>query len=206
MNSYEEIDFLGYKIYKIKFEEIENQKVISELRIDMDLWIPGKRFQDPKLKIPGIQIDGQSLCGDETRKLFTLCYNKVKETYETIENKKVISGYQRGWFYIAVPELPNTDWHNHLRFHTDFANTFTDYTWVYYVNLPNNWNGDEGKLFFRDSKIIDAKHRVTYHSFFPEYGYIYAFPAELEHLPALSPNSTEDRITAGGNIILNFEN
>lgn len=201
MNSFEEIDFLGHKIYKVPFDDIDNQKVEAELKIDRELWIPNLRFQNPKFQKPGIQIDGQALMGEETRKLFNSCYNKVKETYETINGSSAISGYQRSWFYIAVPELPNADWHQHLRFHEEYADTFTDYTWVYYVSIPDNCEGDEGKLFFRDKK----KAPTEYYSFFPEYGYVYVFDAQLEHLPALAPKSTKERITAAGNIILNFK-
>jgi hypothetical protein len=201
MEKFEEIDFLGHKIYKIPLSGIDNSKVEKELRIDMDLFIPNMRFQDPKFNKPGIQIDGNALMGDETRKLFSNAYTKVRDTFTEINQTNFISGYQRSWFYIAVPELPNADWHNHLRFHQDYAETFTDWTWVYYVQLPNNCEGDEGKLFFRDKK----KAPTEYYSFFPEEGYVYAFDAQLEHLPALSPKSTVDRITAAGNVILNFE-
>jgi hypothetical protein len=201
MKKFEEIDFLGHKIYKIPLDGIDDSKVVSELRIDMNLFVPNMRYQDPKFKKPGIQIDGNALMGDETRKLFYNAYAKVRDTIGELNGTKFISGYQRNWFYVAVPELPNTEWHNHLRFHLDYSDTFTDYTWVYYVQIPNNCEGDEGKLFFRDKK----KAPTEYYSFFPEQGYVYVFDAELEHLPALSPKSTVDRIVAAGNVILNFE-
>jgi hypothetical protein len=200
MENLENVGFLDHKIWKIPMSGIDNQKIIDELQTDRDLWLPNKRYQDPELRKPGIQLDGQCLMGDETRLMFNKCYNTVKETIEKIEEKKVSSGYQRTWFYIAVPELPNTDWHQHLRFQEDYINVYTDYTWIYYVSIPDNCSGDEGKLFFRDTK----DHTIL-HSFFPEYGYIYIFDAALEHLPALSPKSTKERITSAGNVILNFK-
>lgn len=199
MIEYEEIGFLNHKIYKIKIDGIDNQKVTDEVTIEREYWVTDKRYNDPKENKPGIQIDGQVLCGDETKNLFSKCYNKVKDTFTQIENKKLISGYQRTWFYISVPKLSHGDYHNHLRFHPDF-DEITDWTWVYYVQIPNNCREGEGKLYFRDKK-----DRRILHSFFPEYGYIYIFDGVLEHLPAFSPNSTIDRITAAGNVILNFE-
>lgn len=199
MISYEEIGFLNHKIYKIPISGIDNQKVIKEVAIDRELWMPDKRFNDSRKGAPGLQIDGQALCGDETRHMFASCFNKVRDFFTELGNEKYLSGYQRTWIYIAVPELPEAHYHNHLRFHPDYE-TFTDWTWVYYVQVPDNCEGAEGKLFFRD----DKDHRIT-HTFFPEEGYIYVFDANLDHLPSLSPKSTKERIVAAGNVILNFE-
>jgi hypothetical protein len=200
MISYEEIGFLNHTIYKIPMSGIDNQKVIKEIQIDRDLWMPDKRFNDTRMRAPGLQMDGQTLCGDETRSMFSLCFNKIRDFFTELNNEKYLSGYQRTWIYIAVPELKQAHYHNHLKFHPDF-DTFTDWTWVYYVQVPDNCKGPEGKLFFRD----DKDHSIT-HTFFPEEGYIYVFDANLEHLPSLSPNSTKERIVAAGNVILNFEN
>lgn len=199
MNSYEEIGFLNHKIYKIPLSGIDNQTVVKEIQIDRELWIPDKRFNDTTMRAPGLQMDGQTLCGDETRNMFSLCFNKVRDFFTELNDETYLSGYQRTWIYVAVPELPDAHYHNHLKFHPDF-NTFTDWTWVYYLQVPDNCEGVEGKLFFRD----DKDRRIT-HTFFPEEGYIYVFDANLDHLPSLSPKSTKERIVAAGNVILNFK-
>jgi hypothetical protein len=52
MISYEEIGFLNHKIYKIPMSGIDNQKVIKEIQIDRDLWMPDKRFNDTRMRAP----------------------------------------------------------------------------------------------------------------------------------------------------------
>jgi hypothetical protein len=69
--------------------------------------------------------------------------------------------------------------------------------WVYYLQIPNNLNENEGNTMFKDEfdNII---------SIIPELNYVYAFPANLLHKPNKTINSTNSRIVAVANIKFNW--
>jgi hypothetical protein len=74
----------------------------------------------------------------------------------------------------------------------------SNYTFTYYVQMPNNLNGNDGKLFFVDNE--DNVQRM----FLPEENELVIFPADVYHRPDTSINSTIDRIVIAGNVLFDF--
>jgi len=66
--------------------------------------------------------------------------------------------------------------------------------------MPNNLDGNDGKLFFLNQ---DDNVEIT---FLPEENELVIFPANLYHRPETSINSNIDRIVIAGNILFDFPN
>ena len=79
----------------------------------------------------------------------------------------------------------------------DKNTAFSTYQWVYisnntyYVQMPNNLVGDDGKLIF---KLDDD----TTHSILPEIGDLLIFPTTLLHAPMTNTKSDIERIVIAG--------
>lgn len=71
------------------------------------------------------------------------------------------------------------------------------YTFVCYIQMPNNLLNDDGVLFMEDT---DKK----VFSILPEEGDIIIMKGDLPHVPNYSPNSTIDRIVLAGSIRMDF--
>jgi hypothetical protein len=69
----------------------------------------------------------------------------------------------------------------------------SDYSWTYYLSIPDITNDLEGHLSFKDGDSESF-------SFLPEKGYLYSFPSNLSHRPNEAPQSTNQRMVAVANI------
>lgn len=102
----------------------------------------------------------------------------------------IVNYYQKNWVYTNNRHNTHTNWHSHEIIHK-LPNVENEWTYVFYVQMPNNLSGNEGKLSF---KIGDSEYSIL-----PDEGDIVIFPATLLHKPEMSPGSTQDRIVIGGN-------
>jgi len=91
------------------------------------------------------------------------------------------------WAYISTNKNKDVKYHSHNR------QREYDWTYVFYVQMPNNLSGDDGKLFF---KIDDNEY-----SLLPKEGELIIFPASLSHTPKTNENSTIDRIVVASNFM-----
>ena len=143
---------------------------------------------------PGYQVESGIYQHKDTQNLFTLAHNTIKNLHAEVTGEKNLPSYQNGWFYISPPSNNSTTFHEHTRFNDTFPHDPTIYTWTYYVQLPDNCFGDEGKLAYlvgKDEHVLDVQLNT-----------LYVFPGSLPHRPNLAPNSNTNRITAAGNILM----
>ena len=145
---------------------------------------------------PGIQFGSDIFYDDETIGLLKLIFEEIKKLHPDYNEKKFHPTFQYSWFFICSPDTEESEFHEHTRFHASFPFNTTNYTWVYYLQLPDNCTGTEGKLEFKsnlgdESEILDVKEDT-----------VYIFPADLYHKPNISPNSSRNRITVAGNICI----
>ena len=143
---------------------------------------------------PGYQIESGIYQHKATQNLFTLAHNAIKKMHEDVTGEINLPSYQNSWFYVSPPSNDSASFHEHTRFNDTFPHDPTVYTWTYYAQIPDNCFGDEGKLAF----LIDKKEEVLD----IQLDTLYVFPGELPHRPNLAPNSTVNRITAAGNILI----
>lgn len=81
--------------------------------------------------------------------------------------------------------------------HTDInemANAFyPHYTFVYYIQMPDVMDGEDGVLYFKSKDGIEYWVR-------PEEDDLIIMPADVPHSPNNAPNSTIDRVVLAGNV------
>lgn len=87
--------------------------------------------------------------------------------------------------------------HNHIDLQKMVESFYPTYTFVYYVQMPDNLNNNEGTL------IIGGKDGQR-HYYLPQEGDLLIMEGHLPHSPNKSPNSTKDRIVIAANV--GFEN
>ena len=96
------------------------------------------------------------------------------------------------------PKQPNfrkngtVDLHNHVDIQNRIESFYPTYTFVYYVQMPNNLSENDGSL-------IIGGNDSRYH-FLPEVGDLIIMGGDLPHGPNLALNSTKDRIVIAGNV------
>lgn len=69
------------------------------------------------------------------------------------------------------------------------------YTFVIYIQMPNNLKGDDGVLFFKD-------YDETLFKYLPKEGDCIIMNGDVDHVPNHALNSTVDRIVIAGNVLL----
>lgn len=84
-------------------------------------------------------------------------------------------------------------YHNHVLLNEGSARFIPKYTFIYYIQMPNNLQGDDGKLVLRDSK------GKTY-SILPKENEFLIHISDIDHYPKAAKNSTVDRIVFATNV------
>lgn len=144
---------------------------------------------------PQIMLDGAGreativITAENIEYIKSTCVNYIRKLKSS---NNIINYYQKNWVYTNNKNNTHTDWHSHEIIH-NLSNIKNEWTYVFYVQMPNNLSGNEGKLLF---KIGENEYDIL-----PDEGDIIIFPATLLHKPELSPNSTQDRIVIGGNFV-----
>jgi hypothetical protein len=201
LNSYEIINFKHHKIYKIKIDGVDNSKLLEDINIDRKFLVGDILFNPKEAQAPGIQFSTNLSNSESIFEIKNKCYNIVKEIYTSISNKKVVSGYQNCWVFISTPSNPDSVHHQHSKFSSELPKLTTSFTWTYYVDVPGNCEGNEGKLIFLNEREDDEQTNSI--MIMPEAGYLYVFGGTLWHRPEISPNATNDRIVLAANVLFN---
>lgn len=97
------------------------------------------------------------------------------------------------WSYIQTKDSNYFEWHKHLLLDGGRTALETDYTFVFYVQIPMNLKGGEGDLLTINEDGV--RNRIT-----PNEGDILFFKGNLSHVPTPSVNAEIDRIVIAGNI------
>jgi cupin superfamily acireductone dioxygenase involved in methionine salvage len=91
-------------------------------------------------------------------------------------------------------ELKNIcKYHNHADINKKRESFVPQYTYVYYIQMPDIMNEDDGVLYFKGN---DEKE----YSIRPEEDDLIIMPGNMAHTPKNAPNSTIDRIVFAGNV------
>ena len=175
---YEIIKFNNHNIYKIKVDGIDKLKTIHEF--DINNQFLGKTGCADTIMSPNI------------RGAYLSCYQSVETLYKTVLDKQILIGYQSGWLLSCDPQDYTGDFHTHKQLSNKYPEIDCDYVWTYYMETPNNCNGNEGHLILKEND-------ETF-SFLPEEGYLYTFKSSILHRAQEAPNSIKKRIVIVGNI------
>jgi hypothetical protein len=174
-------------IYKKVFE----QSLIKEETLDIVLKIISNKKEEK---------DAYPYDGDELNYFFNLGVEMCIEV-ANIEDKKYTE-FKKG-FWINRVKTNNIkqlthkgdilEFHNHVEINERMGRFKPTYTFVYYLQMPNNLEGDDGCLFFK-------KNNGEVYKLLPQEGDLIVMPGDISHAPNKSPNSTKDRIVFAGNV------
>lgn len=102
------------------------------------------------------------------------------------------------WVYIQTPKFSLEWMHTHEFLEsTNRTNLRTQWTYVFYVQIPLNLKEGDGNIIF---KTEDG----NMHTFIPKEKEILIFPGDLPHLATPSQSAKYDRIVYAGNMNLDF--
>lgn len=129
----------------------------------------------------------------------------VEQCTELFKNNNGLT-YNERWADIWINRIKNETTYQKVttstenaayHIHTELSNNLKkfkpNYTFVYYVQMPDNLTGNEGALLIKNSK----GDIYTYHP--KEFDFI-IMDAAIPHSPLGAPNSTKDRLVIAGNI------
>jgi hypothetical protein len=124
-------------------------------------------------------------------------YNETQTPYNRMQTD--------GWVNVVRaqnPKQPNfmdnmLKYHVHTEINKVNGNFDPAYTYVYYIQMPNNLEGEDGVLYFMDEN--EKEHFIL-----PEEGDLLIMHGDLPHSPNSALKSTQDRIVFAGNV--GFEN
>jgi len=137
---------------------------------------------------------------DEIIELSTKC---CKELY--IENNEFNTLNVESWVNIVRANNPTQrsyrdrdtrgelSYHVHTELNKNRNKFIPNYTYVYYIQMPDVMEGDDGVLYFK-SKIGEV-YFVK-----PEEDDLIIMPADMSHSPNNAPKSTKDRMVLAGNV------
>ena len=87
--------------------------------------------------------------------------------------------------------------HTHSEIQKEMQKPIPNYTWVYYVQMPDNLVNDDGVLF------VEGESKKIY-DFLPIEDDIIIMNGNLPHVPNGAFGSTKDRIVIAGNVSLQY--
>lgn len=164
----------------IKVEEVET--LLKDIRYNLNI---SNDTTYPSKKQPGIQ----STIFIETPTIKSL-REKIIETIFTLFGYGENTPYfTKQWSYISSSKNNYLGWHDHKE--NKYISVTPKWTYTYYVQMPDNLDGQDGKLLFKTSKdeIFDI---------LPQEGDLIIFPATVLHAPMLNTHSTKDRVVYAG--------
>ena len=115
-----------------------------------------------------------------------------------ITSQKIERHFRSSWLYVQVPEFKLEWMHTHDWLESsNRIKLKTNWTYVYYIQIPTNLKEDQGDLVFKtEDKNL---HKIT-----PKENEIIFFPGDIPHMPIPTIGSDINRIVYTSNINYDF--
>jgi hypothetical protein len=172
-------------IYKTKINVSDIDQLISDINLNLDV---SKDTKKPLQHAPGIQstvVISTSLIKELTEKIINVLF----ETFDIPNSNPYVNNQ---WIYISNNKNIYSGFHTHDEQNKKRPlNISLKWTYTYYVQMPNNLVGDDGKLLFKLDD--DSEHMIL-----PEVADLLIFPTTLLHAPMTNSQSDIDRIVFAG--------
>lgn len=118
--------------------------------------------------------------------------------YKKIKNIKTDYYAKSSWIYTQTNEFKMNWMHTHEYLHSsNKTNLKTQFTYVFYIQIPDNVIGNEGDIIFR----TDDKKNFKYT---PEENDILIFAGDIQHMAIPTPSAKIDRIVYATNVSYDF--
>lgn len=151
-------------------------------------------------KLTATHFSNNSLCMETNSYCFRRVNDNIKTYIENFTERKFINYAEHYWVYTQTKGFDMEWMHQHLLVHPQGrSKILTDFTFTYYLQVPSDVSGDEGRIVFQTED-------GTKHKFFPEEGDFFIFPAEIRHTAIPTPNSNTDRIVYAGSLCIDVYN
>ena len=175
--------------FKAKIENINFEQLIKDIRLNIEI-------NKQTIRTRGLQ--SQIIISTVTlADVYDKIMNKIFDLFN-YSQESMYPHYCVTWVYISDKFHKFTKYHDHVDSNRS-VNVEIDWTFVYYVQMPNNLKNNEGKLFFKTESGFET-------SILPEVGDLILFSSKLLHKPDINPNSELDRIVYAGNFVkLDYE-
>lgn len=190
---------------------IDKEQFLIDINDYLDFMRPGQttnKYTNPKSGIPvkgngpGVQLTLNFLRNSKPLiALEEIVSNYIEGIVNNSSGRKIKNTYSSCWIYKSHSDNNASNFHEHHRFSPYEDIITTSFTWVYYLQMPDNLNGDEGKILFSKTESESTALKVL-----PQEGDLIIFPSNLPHMPNTNPNSTKSRITIAGNLAVNYKN
>lgn len=199
----------GYTLHSTMLENVDREYILERILNMVSFFRPGqvdRNYQIPGAiqKIqpgPGVQMWLAHLkMDDEVHHMEKLAVEAIKETEALIQGRKIKETYHTSWTFISTDKNSESLYHDHTYYMKEEPAIGSTYTYVYYLQMPDNLEGDEGKIFFDLDENDDTAFK-----YLPKEGEMLIFPGYVPHRPAINPNSTKSRVVIAGNIAFQFE-
>ena len=180
----------GLFIYKTKID-VDKESLLSEIYLNIDIndstmrYVKGLVGIQSSIIINGFYID----------ELLYKAITCIKTEFNIDNTNPYILD---SWVYQSENINNITAFHSHktnpIKTVSKDLNIENEWTFTYYVQMPNNLKENDGYLTFKlpDNSLF---------SILPNEMELFVFPASLLHKPQLNKNSTIDRIVVGGNFV-----
>jgi hypothetical protein len=151
-----------------------------------------------------INLAGSGFMGNiiSTSKLHDICQlginksiNIYSEEYKKYFNKVNFDA----WINVVRSKNPvqhllrEKKYHTHTEIQENAGDFFPHYTYVYYIQMPDIMDGEDGVLYFKGENNNEYWIR-------PEEDDLIIIPGDLPHSPGLASKSNKDRIVVAGNV------
>lgn len=145
-----------------------------------------------------LDFNGEITIKQKLDVVVNLSIQKCKELY-SIEYNKINTDAWINRVRAKNPVQPNFKekneiiFHNHVELAQSVKSFIPTYTYVYYIQMPDNLNNKDGVLY------IGGDNGIIY-DILPEEDDLIIMDGTLPHVPASAYNSTKDRIVLAGNV------
>ena len=166
-------------IYRKRIEEIDNEQLSKELWYCIEI---NQNVNYPNPISPGIQsnmlVNSKNINVVRENMIDSMFYLFDKPFFYSVNE----------WIFISKNNNIYSEFHRHdTKASTIYIKQKPDYTLTYYSKMPNNLNGKEGHLIFKDETGKEF-------SVLPEVGDLLIFDANLLHRAETNINSNTERI------------
>lgn len=169
-------------VYRTKISIPKKDILITDLMYNMDVATNTKK---PTPTEPGIQ----SPIVITTESIKYLHDSIMEIMFQNFGESENCSHFYNEWIYMSENKNPYMGWHKHDNpKHTNIPHKWT---YTYYVQMPDNLVGDDGKLAFR---MPNGEIKMI----LPEDDDLLIFPCTAEHAPMTNTRSTVPRIVFAG--------
>ena len=151
-----------------------------------------------------INFIGDIHIGNILDEVVQLGINICKKLYTESSNNIFNKINTDSWINMVRSKNPVQDnFHNGNKYHThteinkQMKSFVPDYTYVYYIQMPDIMNEKDGVLYFKGKN--DKEYWIR-----PQEDDFIIMPGDMPHAPNNAPNSTIDRIVLAGNVGFEF--